>query len=216
LLERSETTGLCDVSIDCPCIALHTTDHTACCSYEEPVLQDSSVYNALLHTEPIESIAYGLYWSAFFLLVTPLAVIFLLIQLFVNLGLWFSGKNNVRAYHPREVPDIELAVVVTGCDTGFGKEIAAVAAKEGFVVFAGCLKAESLKQFNDITRIHPFLLDVTSDKSAARAVKEFEVWLHEDDEDALKHHASVLDDGYASESRTEASPPRLIITQNRY
>jgi hypothetical protein len=157
--------------------------------------------NALLHKEPMASIAYGLYWSTFFLLVTPLAVIFLLIQLLVNLGLWFFGKNNVRAYHPKEVPDMELAVVVTGCDTGFGKEIASVAAKEGFVVFAGCLKAESLRQFNDTTRIHPFLLDVTSDKSAARAVKEFEGWLHEDDEDTgtSKHHVHFRpsNDGYA-------------------
>jgi hypothetical protein len=157
--------------------------------------------NASLHKEPIASIAYGLYWSTFFLLVAPLAWIFLQIQLLVNLGLWISGKNNVRSYHPKELPDMELAVVVTGCDTGFGREIASVVAKEGFVVFAGCLKAESLKQFYDVTRIHPFLLDVTSDKSAARAVQKFEGWLHEDDDDTdkLAHHVHFRpsDDGYS-------------------
>jgi hypothetical protein len=157
--------------------------------------------NASLHKEPIASIAYALYWSAFFLIVAPLAGIFLQIQLLVNLGLWISGKNNVKAYHPKEVPDMELAVVVTGCDTGFGKEIATLAAKEGFVVFAGCLKVESLKQFNNITRVHPFLLDVTSDKSAARAVQELEGWLYEGDDEAAKlaHHVHFRpsDEGYS-------------------
>jgi hypothetical protein len=158
--------------------------------------------NASLHKEPMASIAYGLYWSSFFLLVAPLAVTFLLIQLLVNLGLWISRKNNIKAYDPREVPDMELAVVVTGCDTGFGKEIASVAAKEGFVVFAGCLKAESLRLFNDEPRIRPFLFDVTSDKSTARAVHEFEGWLHENDDDTTtdksKHvHFRTSDDGYS-------------------
>jgi hypothetical protein len=157
--------------------------------------------NALLHKEPIASIAYGLFWSTFFLLVAPLAVIFLLIQLLVNLGLWISRKNNAGAYHPREVPDMELAVVVTGCDTGFGKEIASVAAKDGFIVFAGCLKVESLKTFNDEPRIHPFLLDVTSDQSTARAVREFEGWLYEHDDDTDKskyvHFRRNSDDGYS-------------------
>jgi hypothetical protein len=156
--------------------------------------------NALLHKEPFASIAYCLFWSTFFLLVAPLAVIFLLIQLLVNLGLWISSKNYVRAYLPREVPDMELAVVVTGCDTGFGKEIASIAAKEGFMVFAGCLKVESLKTFNDEPRIHPLLMDVTSDQSIARAVRDIEGWLHEhdDDKDKSKYvHFRPSDDGYS-------------------
>lgn len=33
----------------------------------------------------------------------------------------------------------EFAVLITGCDSGFGKEIAIRLATEGFVVFAGCL-----------------------------------------------------------------------------
>jgi hypothetical protein len=154
--------------------------------------------NAFLHKEPIASIAYCLYWSVFFLLLAPAAVVFLLVQLLANLFSWITGKKSRNRYSPKNEHYIELAIVVTGCDTGIGKEIASVAAEEGFIVFAGCLKMESLRQFRQDAKIIPFMLDVTSDKSVARAFDLIEGWLYEHDETHnLKHvHFVTAEDTY--------------------
>lgn len=36
----------------------------------------------------------------------------------------------------------DRAILITGCDTGFGRELAKKCAKNGFLVFAGCLTTE--------------------------------------------------------------------------
>jgi 3-hydroxybutyrate dehydrogenase len=82
-------------------------------------------------------------------------------------------------YTPRKQKSKELAVVVTGCDSGFGREIAIWAAEVGFIVFAGCLKKESLQQFVDHKRIHPIVMDVTSDKDVQSTVDQVRTWLTE-------------------------------------
>ena len=46
--------------------------------------------------------------------------------------------------------DEELAVITTGCDSGFGQKLAFALAQKGYVIFAGCLSPklkESLASF---------------------------------------------------------------------
>jgi NAD(P)-dependent dehydrogenase (short-subunit alcohol dehydrogenase family) len=101
-----------------------------------------------------------------------------------------------RKIEPRCQTDRLLAVVVTGCDTGFGKEIVFRLVAEGFVVFAGCLKKESKKQYEGLPLVIPMVLDVTSDKQVAQAFASVENWL--DDPSAKKKrllHALVNNAG---------------------
>ncbi|WKY13123.1 hypothetical protein Q1695_004161 [Nippostrongylus brasiliensis] len=67
------------------------------------------------------------------------------------------------------------AVLITGCDSGFGRELALRCISEGFTVFAGCLtlKGEaSLKADCKSSKLHTVSLDVTSDESVKNA-KEY-------------------------------------------
>ena len=75
------------------------------------------------------------------------------------------------------------AVVITGCDSGFGRALAvrlarrAAAAGTAFDVFAGCLlprsKAE-LRRDARSSRLHCFDLDLTDDNSVQRAARFIE------------------------------------------
>lgn len=71
------------------------------------------------------------------------------------------------------------AVLITGCDSGFGHQLALCLDQKGFVVFAGCLLPEGLgaqslvRQSSSNLRI--LKLDVTSDedlKQAKRTVQD--------------------------------------------
>ncbi|VDO63153.1 unnamed protein product, partial [Heligmosomoides polygyrus] len=56
------------------------------------------------------------------------------------------------------------AVLITGCDSGFGRELALRCISEGFTVFAGCLTEKCLSP-----KLHTVSLDVTSDESVQKA-----------------------------------------------
>ena len=67
-----------------------------------------------------------------------------------------------------------LVVAVSGCDTGFGRETAVkLAAEDGFTVLAGCLRAESVAEFEalGIKGLSAKVLDVTNDESVAEYVE---------------------------------------------
>jgi NAD(P)-dependent dehydrogenase (short-subunit alcohol dehydrogenase family) len=73
-------------------------------------------------------------------------------------------------------------VIITGCDTGFGKELVLRLAAEGFVVFAGCFQEDSQQQFpttidDESLKIHPMVLDVTKDDHVQDAYKAVQKWL---------------------------------------
>ena len=155
--------------------------------------------NAFLHKEPIASIAYAIYWTYVFMIATPCVIIFLQVQLAANLLLWLTGQTGTDTCSPRKVVDKELAIVITGCDTGFGREIAFRAAHEGFVVFAACLQRKSLKKFDQEPSIHPLVMDVTNDISVANAVGQFTNWLGEVDSDEK------------SEAKQDAKRPTRVL-----
>lgn len=75
------------------------------------------------------------------------------------------------------VPSAGKAVVVTGCDSGFGKGVATkLASKFGFHVFACCYSTETkgYKELQELSKtskgkLDLLLLDVTSDESVQAA-----------------------------------------------
>ena len=124
-----------------------------------------------------DTIAYGVHWCLFLLFGTPLAVLCLLIRTLVKLVLWCWSGNDRDYCDPAKHPNDRLAVVITGCDSGFGKEIALWAADAGFVVFAGCLKNESMQQFALMPNICSMKMDVTSHQEVSAAAKIVSDWL---------------------------------------
>eukprot|EP00058_Branchiostoma_floridae_P027065 XP_002612556.1 3-hydroxybutyrate dehydrogenase [Branchiostoma floridae] len=74
-----------------------------------------------------------------------------------------------------EVDGKGKAVLVTGCDTGFGKEVSRVLHDRGFTVFAGCvLKDKGGEGARELAavgspRLHVLQMDVTSDDSLWKA-----------------------------------------------
>ena len=132
--------------------------------------------NALLHKEPFASIASAIVWSFVFTVAMPVVPIFLLIQALYNVVLWAFGWTGEGMHNPTKHKERELAVVITGCDSGFGKELAFLASKEGFVVFAGCLSKESFHQFKGMS-IVPIVMDVTKDSDVNESVEAVQKWI---------------------------------------
>ncbi|KAK5980534.1 hypothetical protein GCK32_001513 [Trichostrongylus colubriformis] len=71
------------------------------------------------------------------------------------------------------------AVLITGCDTGFGRDLAIRCAGKGMPVFAGCIRPESIEELRNAsqnfgTPIDAFVMDVASDESVAKAKKYLE------------------------------------------
>ncbi|CAL4091150.1 unnamed protein product [Meganyctiphanes norvegica] len=76
-----------------------------------------------------------------------------------------------------QVPVSGKAVVVTGCDTGFGLQLAQQLDKMGFRVFAGCLQAEDgegAKTLREVgsDRLHVLQMDITKTDQLDKATKE--------------------------------------------
>jgi len=62
------------------------------------------------------------------------------------------------------------AVLISGCDTGFGKTLVEKLSKRNdFVVLAGCFTKEGIEQYRGNDNVVAIPLDVTSDKSVAEA-----------------------------------------------
>jgi len=86
--------------------------------------------NSILHQEPIATIVYGFYWSFALLFMTPIAVFVLQVLTILKLilyGLHLTGDTTFDPSSKRNA-DKELAIVITGCDSGIGRETALWAA----------------------------------------------------------------------------------------
>ena len=113
-----------------------------------------STINHYLHEEPFSFLFHGFFWFFLLVFVIPLIGIFLFLHtiviLTVNLlpSFNFSIINNTP--NKKIDPNLsnELAVYVTGCDSGFGKSVSLLLAKRGFVVFSGCLTENGMRQFD--------------------------------------------------------------------
>ena len=132
--------------------------------------------NALLHQEPYATIAYCGSWAVLLSIGAPLAVIVLALMLPFQLIKHYYWDQRIDM----EDKGKELAVVITGCDSGFGKELAFRLAGEGFHVFAGILKPTSKEFFRgQESLIHPLVLDVTKEKDIQTAYETVVNWTKE-------------------------------------
>ncbi|XP_068213788.1 D-beta-hydroxybutyrate dehydrogenase, mitochondrial-like isoform X3 [Palaemon carinicauda] len=115
------------------------------------------------------------------------------VSLAVSVPLHFLGLADARLFFPGawllstcfyaivanlRVPESGKAVLVTGCDSGFGQGLAIRLRQLGFRVFAGCLKADAAGEgaerlrrlFSD--RMHVLQLDITKEEEVSGALHE--------------------------------------------
>lgn len=146
-----------------------------------PWVQD---LNDLLHKEPYSLLARGCFWAlAFFLF--PIAGTVMLCWTGVNYVLYLTGYST-QTVDPGGAAD--LGVVVTGCDTGFGRDLALACHAKGYHVFAACLTKESFSGLtmlskddsNSSSRMTPIVVDVCSDKDVASMAKIVLEWANDE------------------------------------
>ena len=137
--------------------------------------------NAWIHREPYSHMADCLYWFVVLGFVAPVIAMILPFLLIVRLLQQYFGKDRFIIV-PQQETNVQLAVVVTGCDSGIGKELALCLATEGFTVFVGCLKKESLTEFESVAMsssmtIQPVMLDVTDPRQVDSCRDVVQTWL---------------------------------------
>jgi len=105
--------------------------------------------NSLLHVEPYSYIFHSFFWGFIFIVVCPLVGIYLILRS----GFRFIKNKALKiedcdsAVINAKTCGKELGVYITGCDTGFGKDLAFALAEKGFFVFPGCLTEKGMKQY---------------------------------------------------------------------
>mmetsp|Transcript_5292 Transcript_5292/g.8694 ORF Transcript_5292/g.8694 Transcript_5292/m.8694 type:complete len:398 (-) Transcript_5292:281-1474(-) len=136
--------------------------------------------NDLLHTEPYSLLANGIFWTFAFLL-APLAGSVMVCWTVVRYVSYLCGYSTKTVDPSKEQ---ELAVVITGCDTGFGRDLALACHAKGYHVFAGCLKKESLAGLVALTndpignkKMTPLVVDVCKDKDVDDLAKVVLGWV---------------------------------------
>ncbi|CAB9517605.1 Short-chain dehydrogenase/reductase family 9C member 7 [Seminavis robusta] len=133
--------------------------------------------NTLVHTKPFSYIFDGIFWILALLLGCPVGAIVVLLTAIYRLFGFFLRLFGIGVIKPKKNPEQQLGVVVTGCDSGFGHDLAFSLMKEGFVVFCCCLRKDSLKIFEGEELATPLLMDVTKDNDVDKAAKLVEDWL---------------------------------------
>jgi short chain dehydrogenase len=167
--------------------------------------------NASLHEAPTSDLAHACYWWIVLGFLAPLLTLLYIPFQFLNQLLRWAVFQSDDVYydcnHQGGHHDIgEMAIVITGCDSGFGKELALYAAHElGYVVFAGCLDhTSSWKREGESNAIHsganiiPFTMNVTKDADVQAAVQRVRNWLNESPKESSKRrvlHALINNAG---------------------
>lgn len=134
-----------------------------------PVLQ---WLNELLHQEPYSFLFYGFYWCVVLIFLSPFMVFLLMLQTALKMARYLAGYDGTINQEGKE-----LAVVITGCDSGFGQQLAFALAGKGYTVFAGCLRPQAMEQFDVDLSIIAMLMDVTKDDQVQAAAKKVQKWL---------------------------------------
>nr|KAG5705138.1 hypothetical protein BaRGS_030855 [Batillaria attramentaria] len=85
----------------------------------------------------------------------------------MKLAQWLMGRATIPSLHARRV-------LVTGCDTGFGRRLVLRLDKMGCHVFAACLTSEAGQELRKLTseRTTPLLMDVTKDEDVESALEQ--------------------------------------------
>lgn len=133
--------------------------------------------NQLLHIEPFSFLFHGLFWGAVLIFAFPVAGWLLLLSVLVKAVRGFPKPERIHATKNNKDESIELAVYVSGCDTGFGKDLTFALAARGFTVFPGCFSEASMIQYEGFDAIIPLKADVTNDEDCLKAASEVSKWL---------------------------------------
>lgn len=119
-----------------------------------------------------------LLWN-FWVYLTPLHVISVIVgSVWVALKLSYVLSRHIWKHaFVTEVKGDGKAVLITGCDSGFGHRLAERLSKKGFLVFAGCLNSNSdgAEELNRLNNIVVLQMDVTKQEQVDEtfaAVKE--------------------------------------------
>mmetsp|Transcript_35251 Transcript_35251/g.105313 ORF Transcript_35251/g.105313 Transcript_35251/m.105313 type:complete len:218 (-) Transcript_35251:1464-2117(-) len=137
--------------------------------------------NRILHTQPFSFLFYGVFWSFILIVASPVAGLVLILltslQCVRYVILLPFGTACGRRIRPRGL-DGEYAVVVTGCDSGFGCDLALELSRRGFVVFAGCLSSHAMGQFEGSDKIFALKMDVTNQNEVSEASGAVRKWIN--------------------------------------
>jgi NAD(P)-dependent dehydrogenase (short-subunit alcohol dehydrogenase family) len=93
-------------------------------------------------------------------------------------ALWYLKRRlDAHPYHPKpKKVSQDAAILVTGCDSGFGRASVIELAKKGYRVYAGCLTEKGKGELAGVgyPRMKPFILDVTKTADIEAAVQMIE------------------------------------------
>ena len=127
--------------------------------------------NQVMHAPVIAPLLLAVYWTVMLLLsalMAPLALIDGITKA------WADASATEAAPAERA----GLAIVVTGCDSGFGRSLAVALAERGYTVFAGCLSPMTAA-LTGIHRLRACKMDVTSDADVDSCVAAVHAWVEE-------------------------------------
>lgn len=137
------------------------------------------LYGKQLYSEATMRTSWTCFFAFLFLLWYLWSYLSLLRELSVIVGsvwlaLWISYKlaGLVSSAFVTQVHGEEKAVLITGCDTGFGHRLAKRLSRRGFLVFAGCLssKSDGAEQLKLCPNVTVLQLDVTDQKQVDDAL----------------------------------------------
>ena len=128
--------------------------------------------NDQLHTEPYSLLAHGIFWTVL-LFSAPFAGFAMIFWTTLRFILYLVGYSTKTV----DTSTQDLAVVITGCDSGFGFDLALACQAKGYYVFCGCLKEESLASFAEKERMTAMVMDVCKDQDVANLGKIVLDWI---------------------------------------
>ncbi len=82
----------------------------------------------------------------------------------------YSLKSFVKA----SVDPRRSIVVITGCDSGFGKLTVNLLSPLGYIVVATCLTKDGMKQYKDMANVYPVQFDITNSDNIEALKKTIE------------------------------------------
>jgi len=139
------------------------------------IFQCLQIINDVVHQKPYSIIAHGTFWTLIMFTYPFLSMGILLISV-ARLIIYCAGFEKKV-----DTSQNSLAVVITGCDSGFGHLAALNCHAKGYYVFAGCLKEESIAFLNSSCeqRMIPVLLDVCNQEHVEELIENVSQWIEE-------------------------------------
>jgi len=129
-----------------------------------------SSFNNFIHQPIIDDFAWMIFWAIGYILVAPFILPLIIARFFVSLI--YSTSDQLTSVDAQG-----HAVVVTGADSGFGREISLQLARAGFLVYACCLFEHTisglLKEAEGLAgELIGIKFDVTSDQDVSSCQAE--------------------------------------------